>query len=320
MKKILIISGDPNSINSEIIFKTWKKISKITRKSIYLISNFDLLDCQANKIGFPIRLHKVKDIDEKLNNESLKVINIDLKFKNPFKIDEKEASKFVISSLNLAHKFSMRKDVIGLINCAIDKKLLKKEKIGVTEYLSSKCNIKDNSEVMMISNRKLAVCPLTTHIDINQVTKKIKSINIKKKVKTIDYNFKKFFKKKPKIGVLGLNPHNAELRKNSIERRIIKPTILSLIKQGFNCKGPLVADSIFINKYKKFDVILGMYHDQVLAPFKAIFKFDAINITLGLKYLRVSPDHGTAKNLIGKNKANPESLIKCIEFIKSKKR
>ena len=63
-----------------------------------------------------------------------------------------------------------------------------------------------------------------------------------------------------------------------------------------------------------------MYHDQVLAPFKAIFKFDAINITLGLKYLRVSPDHGTAKNLIGKNKANPESLIKCIEFIKSKKR
>ena len=214
MKKILIISGDPNSINSEIIFKTWKKISKITKKSIYLISNFDLLDCQANKIGFPIRLHRVKDIDEKLDSESLKVINIDLKFKNPFKINKKEASKFVISSLNLAHKFSMRKDVIGLINCAIDKKLLKKEKIGVTEYLSSKCNIKDNSEVMMISNRKLAVCPLTTHIDINQVTKKIKSINIKKKVKTIDYNFKKFFKKKPKIGVLGLNPHNAELRKN----------------------------------------------------------------------------------------------------------
>ena len=81
MKKILIITGDPNSINSEIIFKTWKKINKITRKSIYLISNFDLLECQANKIGFPIRLLKVKDIDEKLDSESLKVINIDQNLK-----------------------------------------------------------------------------------------------------------------------------------------------------------------------------------------------------------------------------------------------
>ena len=80
-------------------------------------------------------------------------------------------------------------------------------------------------------------------------------------------------------------------------------------------KGPLVADTIFIKDFKDYDVIVGMYHDQVLAPFKTIFKFDAINITLGLKYLRVSPDHGTAKNIILKNKANPKSLIECINFI-----
>ena len=84
---------------------------------------------------------------------------------------------------------------------------------------------------------------------------------------------------------------------------------------GFNINGPFVSDSFFIKDFKNYNVIVGMYHDQVLIPFKSIFKFDAINITLGLKYLRVSPDHGVARNLIKKNKANYKSLLKCIKFI-----
>ena len=88
-----------------------------------------------------------------------------------------------------------------------------------------------------------------------------------------------------------------------------------LKKKGIKVEGPLVADTIFINDYKKFDVIVGMYHDQVIAPFKTLYKFDAINMTLGLKYLRVSPDHGTARDIIFKDKANPNSLIKCINTI-----
>ena len=115
--------------------------------------------------------------------------------------------------------------------------------------------------------------------------------------------------------MLGLNPHNAELRKYSEEKKIIIPSIFKLKKKGIKINGPLVSDTIFINEYKKYDIIIGMFHDQVLAPFKTLFKFDAINITLGLKYLRVSPDHGIAKNLIKKKKGNPISLIKCINFI-----
>ena len=79
--------------------------------------------------------------------------------------------------------------------------------------------------------------------------------------------------------------------------------------------GPLVADTLFVNNYKKYDVIVGMYHDQILTPFKTIFKFDAINITLGLKYIRVSPDHGTAKNIIKEKKRKSDSLIKCFQFL-----
>ena len=169
---------------------------------------------------------------------------------------------------------------------------------------------------MLIGNKKLSVSPLTTHIDINEVSKKINFSLITKKIQTINYWLKKRLKRKPRIGVLGLNPHNAELRKNSKEKKIIIPAIIKLKRIGINVKGPLTSDTIFMGEHKNYDVIVGMYHDQVLSPFKSIYKFDAINITLGLKYLRVSPDHGTAINLIGRNRANPTSLIKCIEFLK----
>ena len=127
--------------------------------------------------------------------------------------------------------------------------------------------------------------------------------------------FKKRYKKRPKIAVLGLNPHNSELKKNSEEIKIILPSIKKLKKKSIYVDGPLIADTLFINNYKNYDVIVGMYHDQILTPFKTLYKFDAINITLGLNYLRVSPDHGTAKDLIGKNKASAVSLINCINFI-----
>jgi 4-hydroxythreonine-4-phosphate dehydrogenase len=168
---------------------------------------------------------------------------------------------------------------------------------------------------MLIGNRKLYVSPITTHLDIRRVSSNLKKTIIINKLKVINNWYIKKLKKKPLIGILGLNPHNSELRKNSEEIKIIIPAIKYLKKMGLNLNGPLIADTLFIKNYKKFDVIIGMYHDQVIAPFKTLYKFDAINITLGLKYLRVSPDHGVALDLIGKNKANASSLVECINFI-----
>ena len=314
MKKILLISGDPNSINSELIYKSLKKLSKNKKKKIYLISNFKLLKSQLKKLNLKLNISIVKNIDQEVKNQNIKLIDIKLKFKEPFRVNQKEASNFVIKSLNLANDIALNNSDVGIINCPIDKKLLKK-KIGVTEYLSIKSKIKTNEVAMLIRSEKLAVCPITTHIDIKNISKKINQQIIIKKINTINHWYKQNFKKKPKFAVLGLNPHNAELRTESEEKKIIIPAINKLKKNGFLIKGPLVADTIFINEYKKYDVIIGMYHDQVLAPFKTIFKFDAINITLGLKYLRVSPDHGIAKNLINKGKGNPTSLNKCLDFV-----
>ena len=314
-KKIIILSGDPNSINSEIIFKSWKKISSSVKKNIYIISNYKLLKAQIKKLKLKINITQVSGIEEIVKNNDLKVININLKFINPFKVSQKEASEFVIKSLNMAHKYGLNKNVKGIINCAINKNLLKKKKAGVTEFLASKCKVKNNSEVMLIWNKNFSVSPITTHIDIKDITKKLNIDKIVNKIKTINYWFKKEFNKQPRIAILGLNPHNSELRNNSEEKKIIIPAIKKLKKFKIKCEGPLVADIAFIKEYKKFDTIVGMYHDQVLSPYKTIFKFNAINITLGLKYLRVSPDHGVAINLIGKNIADASSLIKCIQFV-----
>ena len=313
--KIIIVYGDPNSINSEIIFKSWKKISKNLRKKIYLISNYDLLKKQFKKLKYSVQLKNVNNINENASENKLKIINVDLKFRDPFNVKRNQASQFVINSLNLAHQYALNKNVKGIINCSINKVLLNKKNIGVTEFLASKCKINDRSEVMLINNKKLSVCPITTHIDIKQVSKQIHQNLIFKKVSKINIWFKKKFKRKPKFAILGLNPHNAEYKKHSEEKRIIIPSLSKIRKSGISIDGPYSADTIFINEYKKYDIIIGMYHDQILGPFKSIFKFDAINVTLGLKYLRVSPDHGTAVSMIGKNLASPLSLLRCIEFI-----
>mgnify|MGYP001161446340 CR=1 FL=1 len=313
--KIILVGGDPNSINSEIIAKSWKKFNNYQKKRIFLITNYELINAQIKYLKLPLKVKKVINLDHEIKGKYLKVIDLNLNFKKPFKVSRKSSSKFVLDSLDLAHKLAQRKDVSGVINCAINKNLLNRNKIGVTEYLASKCGVKNNSEVMLIHNKKLSVCPVTTHVDIKQVSKKLNSNVIIKKINTINSWFNQKFNRKPKIGVLGLNPHNAENRKNTEEKKVIRPAIQKLKKANVNISGPLVADTIFIKDYKKFDVIIGMYHDQVLGPFKTLFKYDAINITLGLKYLRLSPDHGTAVSLIKKNKADPLSLIRCFNFI-----
>ncbi len=313
---ILIVGGDPNSINSEIISKIWKKISLTQKKKLYLIANFDLINKQFKRLKSKTPIVKINNIGEKINTNKLKIINIPLAFKNPFQVSLQNARKYITKSFELAHELAKDGKAIGLINCPINKKLLSKTKtIGVTEFLASKCKVPKGSEVMLIHNKKISVVPLTTHINIKDVSKKISISVIMRKMITLEEYFKKLFFRKPKIGMLGLNPHNAELANNSEEIKIIIPAISKLKKRGFNIKGPLPADTLFVNNYNNYDVIVGMYHDQVLTPFKSLFHFDAINITLGLKYLRVSPDHGPAKDIINKNKANHLSLLKCINFI-----
>ncbi len=316
MKKIIsIIAGDPNSINSELIFKSWKRLNPKIRKNIILIGNFNLINKQKQKLKFNIKLSKILNLNEVKPNNCLRILDYPLKFNNCFSVPKKEASKYVIGCLNHAHNLCKQKKINGFINCPVDKNLIKKSGIqGVTEFLGKKNSSTKFSEVMFLHNKKLSVVPITTHLKIQEVSKNIKERLIIKKVKTLIIYYKKLFKKKPKIAMLGLNPHNNELEKDSEEVKSIIPAIKKL-KRHTIINGPMVADNFFKDDYKKYDVVVGMYHDQVLIPFKNFFKYDAINLTLGLSYIRLSPDHGTAKNIILKKRGNPKSLLECIKFL-----
>ena len=169
---------------------------------------------------------------------------------------------------------------------------------------------------MLIYNDNLAVSPITTHLPLKFVNKKINKKNIKIKVKLIVNFYKTFLKLNPRIAILGLNPHCESIDSFNEDEKIIKPVVKELKMIGYKVSGPLSADTIvFRENRKKYDGIVGMYHDQVLTPIKTIYEYDAINITLGLPFIRISPDHGPNERMLGKNKSNPLSLIKAISFL-----
>ena len=169
---------------------------------------------------------------------------------------------------------------------------------------------------MLIYNKKLSVCPLTTHVPIKFVTKKINQKLIVDKIKLINNFYKQKLKLKPRIAVLGLNPHCETVSYFNEDKKIVTPAINYLKRKNIKVFGPFSSDTIFLRQNRsKYNVILGMYHDQVLSPLKTLFEYDAINITLGLPFTRISPDHGPNEHMLGKNKSNPLSLIRAISFL-----
>jgi len=153
-------------------------------------------------------------------------------------------------------------------------------------------------------------------LPLKDVYKNISKIKIINHVKKIDYFFRKYLKRKPYIAITGLNPHCESNFKKSEEKNTIIPAINYLRSKKFRVTGPFPADTNFLkNIRKKFDVIVGMYHDQVLTPIKTLYEYDAINITLGLPFIRISPDHGPNISMVGKNKSNPQSLINAMTFL-----
>ena len=308
-KPILIVPGDPDSIFFEIFFKTLKK--KQTKSPIILITSLSLIRKYIIKHNAKIKLCEIKLSElnkQNFNKGIIYIINVNHKLnKNPKKyLNECFYKAFRILKSGFTNKF---------INGPITKKnFLNKKFLGITEFISHEFNAKNKA--MLIYNKKLSVCPITTHLPISMVAKNINKKIIKEKVILINKFYIKKFKVKPRIGVLGLNPHCESIKKINEDDVILKPIIKSLKKLNYKISGPYSADTCFIKQNRvKFDVILGMYHDQVLTPLKTLFEYDAINITLGLPFIRISPDHGPNKKMLGKNLSNPLSLIRAIEFL-----
>ena len=316
-KPIIIVAGEPNSVFLEIFFKSIK--FKNYESPIIIIVSEKLLVTQMKKLDFNFKINLINDnfSDFKnLDNKKINIINVEYVFKKGFEPISKRSNDYIENCFNLALVYLKKNKLTKFINGPISKKhFLNGKSLGITEYLAKKTN-KNNNVAMVIFNKNISVSPITTHIALKDVHKYISKKKIYTHVKLITEFYKKKFKKKPKIAITGLNPHCESNFKNCEEDATIIPVIKYLKTKNFKIQGPFPADTIFMREHlKKFDVIIGMYHDQVLTPMKALFGFDAINITLGLPFVRISPDHGPNYSMLGKNLSNPKSLIEALKFL-----
>ena len=284
-KKIAITLGDPGGIGPDICVLMAEKYIK---KFHIIITDPDLL------------IHSAKKLNKK-NKPG---------YMNP------ENASFVIHAIETAARGCLNHDFHSMVTCPISKSILNRGgfKIsGHTELLGKLCNSKS---IMMLMNDRLKVTLQTIHIPLHNVSKQITKKNITEKIKIINNDLiNKFGLRKQKILVCGLNPHAGEegILGNE-EINIIKPAIKSLKKLGINVDGPVPADTAFITKFiKEYDVIHTMYHDQGLPVIKYDNFSKTTNVTLGLPIIRVSVDHGTATDLVGKGTVDISSFVQALK-------
>ena len=312
---IIIVAGEPNSIFLEIFFKAIKY--KKYKNPIILIASKKIVLSQMKKLKFKTAINSLnyKNLNkEEVSNNKINLIDVNYSQRLTFKKISHRSNNYIKNSFKIAFDIINAGISTKLINGPISKKnFLKKNYLGITEFLAEKFKSKFNA--MLIYNKELSVCPITTHQPIKSVPTSINKKKIYKKIVLINDFYKTYFGFKPKIAITGLNPHCESIDDFNEDEKILIPIVKKLKKKYF-VTGPFPADTIFLKKNrKKFNVIVGMYHDQVLTPMKTLFEYDAINITLGLPFIRISPDHGPNEKMIGKNKSDPTSLIKAINFL-----
>lgn len=308
---IAVTIGDIKGIGIHILIDIWKK-NKV--KNFILFSNHLIIDKFLKNHKYKIKINNV-DFSKKDLNFKKNYLNI-----HSYKVKSNEDNTY--KSLEKAYNKCKNGHCIGIITLPLRKDLIikkiNKKFIGQTEFFQRKDNKKFSN--MILYHRDIIVSPITTHIPINKISKKLSNQNfLFTQIVNLQNTLKRDFKiDKPKIIITGINPHAGENGKiGTEEKKIIIPTIKKLQKNGINIFGPFSADSVLIKKnIKKYDCFVFMYHDQALIPFKYISQFSGVNYTGNLNIIRLSPDHGTAYNLVNSKEVSNLSLINCFKLIK----
>lgn len=313
--RVGISVGDFNGIGPEIIMKALKDKSITDFFTPIIFASGKLFTYQKNIFKLQINFNyidNVKDaVNGKINMVNLWKDNVNVNFGSP----TEESTKMAIDSLEAATEALLNKEIDILVTAPINKDEMLKQGFkhaGHTGYLEEKAGKKG---VMFLVTEELKVAVSTHHIPVSKVAESISKETIKKQIKILSQTLiEDFCVERPKIAVLGLNPHAGDggaIGKEEIE--IISPAIKDLMENGILTFGPYPADSFFQpSNYTKFDAVLAMYHDQGLAPFKTLAYEDGVNYTAGLPFVRTSPDHGVAYDIAGKNMADEKSFSEAI--------
>ena len=323
--KLGISIGDFNGIGIEIILNTFQDKRMLDFCTPIIFGSTKLITAYKKSMNINVPFngikHANKAIEGKLNIVSLwkEEIGVELG------VATKESGAYAFKSLEAATNALINGDVDVLVTAPINKDNIQSEEFtfpGHTEYLESKLS---GESLMILMTDSLRIGLITGHIPISEISSSISPELIKKKVSIMYQTLVHDFAiSKPKIAILGLNPHCGDhgvIGKEDDE--IIRPTIAEIQNEGKLVYGPYSADSFFGSKnYQNFDGILAMYHDQGLAPFKTLSFGGGVNFTAGLDKVRTSPDHGTAYEIAGKGEANinsfKEAVFTAIEVFKTR--
>ena len=318
--------GDLNGIGIEVILKTFQDKRMLDFCTPVLFGATKVISYHKKALEIETPVHGITAIAQ-INHTKINVLNI---WKEEVAIElgktTKISGEYAAKSLASAVKYLKENKIDVLLTAPINKENIQSDTFnfpGHTEYLEA--NLEGNS-LMILMTDELRIGLITGHIPIAQVAESIAPELIKSKVETMHESLMKDFGiNKPKIAVLSLNPHCGDkgvIGKEDDE--IIRPTILEIKETGKLVFGPYAADGFFGSEtYKQFDGVLATYHDQGLAPFKALSFGRGVNFTAGLSHIRTSPDHGTGYEIAGKNTANPssftEALFTAIQVFKTRK-
>lgn len=315
MKQIIFTCGDINGIGPEICVKTINKISDVKNQIIILICPKNVLENTFRLVKPKFSYSIVKNYNAKSENyKNITIIDIG-DYLHTYGVATKDSGAASYKALSTALKI-VRPNVDALITAPISKNAFHLAGIqfpGHTELLAKHTNTKDYLMVFL-SNK--FICGLTTiHEPIKNVASLITKVRLKNSIIILNNVLENDLKlKNPVIAVLGLNPHAGENGAiGNEENKVIKPVIDSI--KNIKIKGPFVPDAFFANQlYKKYDAVLGMYHDQVLIPFKMLNFNNGVNYTAGLPIVRTSPDHGTGYDIAGKGIANSYSMEEAVKW------
>ena len=318
--KLGVSIGDPNGIGLEIIIKAFLHQKTLNEFIAIVYSNVEIIEFHLAHLKLDLEINVIKSISESLNGK-LNVFEISSSnFKVDFGKSNTQSGDIAFRSLIRASRHIIENKIDCLVTAPIDKNTIQSKNFefnGHTEYLTKISN--KNNSLMLMVHQNLKVGVVTNHLSIAQVAEAISIELILTKIAILEKSLKNDFNiKAPRIALLGLNPHAGDGGIIGIEEiTIIKPAIKIANEKKFRVFGPFPADGFFASeKHKEFDAVLGMYHDQSLIPFKMLSKNQGVNFTAGLPIIRTSPDHGTASDIAGKNKASFKSFMNALYLSK----
>ena len=307
--------GDLNGIGSEVVLKTFEDTRMLELCTPVIFANVKIVSFLKKELKLDVAIHGIDKI-EQLVVGKVNVLNVWREGVNlEFGKNDDVVGGYAIKSFVAATKALKEGFVDVLVTAPVNKYNIQSEEFkfpGHTDYLDKEL---EGDALMLMVHDDLRVGLLTDHVPVNEVAKHLTEKLISNKIKTIIQTLKQDFEiEKPKVAVLGLNPHSGD---NGVigqeEEKIIKPTLKKLFEAGNMVFGPLPADGFFGSaQYEKYDAVIATYHDQGLIPFKTLSFGNGVNYTAGLNKVRTSPDHGTAYEIAGKGIANHESFKEAV--------